>query len=250
MLPDTVSAPSPGAARAGGVVALLGVLLLATAVSAPFRLGWLQPPAALVLAGVPVSAALLEGLGPLLAALALAGLAPRARRPVTLTGGRPLRALAMAAVVPLAFAAIGAGSGVAASAAVLGTTTLVYCVMEESAWRGALHNRLAGWSLTLRALAIGSVWYLWHLSFLSPGASVAGELTALACLLAGSLLLGRLADHSRSIVVVACFHLLVNVLAFNTLAAALGTAQRLAVVVVCLLAWWPLLRRPRPHGAR
>ncbi|MCD9097566.1 CPBP family intramembrane metalloprotease [Luteimonas fraxinea] len=239
---------APAAPRAGAVGALSWVLLLAIAVSAPFRSGWLQWPDAPVLAGVPIFTALIEGLGPLIAASALACFSAHARRPVTLTGGRPARAIAMAVVVPLAFAAVGAINGHAMSAALIGTTTLVYCVMEESAWRGALHNRLSGYAPTRRALVIGGTWYLWHLSFLAPDTTWARELTALGCLMAGSLLLGRLADRSRSIVVVACFHLIVNVLAFNTLAAALSAPQRFAVAALCLLAWWPLLHSARRRG--
>lgn len=229
---------------------LIAAVLLATAVSAPVRMGWIDPAPGLVLVGVPVLRALLEGLGPLLVALLLLWRAPLARRPMSLAGRRPWQALGMAAVVPPAFAIAGAFNGQAAGAALVGATTLVYCLMEESAWRGVLFNRLSGWRSTPRALAIGAGWYLWHLSFLAPDATWTRELAVLAALLGGSLLLDRLAERTGAVMTVACAHLLVNVLAFNTLAAILSPGQRLGVALLCVIAWgWLLRRRTRPAVA-
>ncbi|WP_159744493.1 CPBP family glutamic-type intramembrane protease [Luteimonas cellulosilyticus] len=240
----------PAGARADAsrrCATLLELVALAVLLTAPFRLGAIPAPA-WAPGGVPVLAGLLESAGVLAAALWLTRCGRRWRRPVTLLGARPAVPLAMAAVAVLAFALVGANGPGAWTGGVLGITVLIYCAMEESGWRGALHNLLAPWPAFARSLAVGTAWYVWHLSFLAPDASWARELGLLACLVLASLALDRLAARTGAVLVVALFHLLVNVLAFNALAAALGWPQRLGIVALCLAGWWPLLRAPRPRA--
>lgn len=233
-----------------GWAAWAAVALGAIVLAAPVRLGLVATQGWPHWAGVPVMAALLEGLGPLLAAAGGWLLVRRSRGPVHLTGPAPGHALALCAVVAVAFVLAGHGALGVTRALTLGLTILAYCVMEEACWRGALYNLASRWSATRRALATGVAWYLWHLGFLAPGSTLAGEATALALLLVGSLLLDRLATQTRSVLAVALFHLVVNLLAFNRLADALSAGERLAVAALCLAGGWAVLwHQQRPPAA-
>lgn len=83
---------------------------------------------------------------------------------------------------------------------------------EEVGWRGYLLPRLPGGARSVRAvLTVALVWAVWHLPLFafSAGMSsmgVAGALGWLASIVAGSLLTAELYTASRSVLVVALFH--------------------------------------------
>lgn len=98
--------------------------------------------------------------------------------------------------------------------AILGT--LVYCIMEELGWRGYLQEELKSLNPWRKYIIIGSIWYLWHLSFLK-NASIGDNLFFLTMMIFGSWGIGQVAESTKSILACACFHMIIQILMFNAL---------------------------------
>lgn len=221
-------------------------VVLAISISLPFRWGlvemsWLS---ATVL-GVPVWRALLEGSGPIVAALIATRGFRRHWRPITFVGSSLPHAAAMLAVPCLAFLLVGIpnddGVSPRLSGLVLGTATVAYCVFEETGWRGYLQNALQSIPPAHRYTVIGVAWYAWHLPFLAENASPGNQAAFLAVLVGASFLLGRLADEMHSVLLAAAFHLVANLLAFNRLLGGATLDRKLLLVAVCIAFWIPIL---------
>ncbi|MEI6683721.1 MAG: CPBP family intramembrane glutamic endopeptidase [Bacteroidota bacterium] len=94
-----------------------------------------------------------------------------------------------------------------------GLTLIVYCLFEETGWRGFLQDALRGIPNPFRFMIIGILWYLWHLNLLSPELySVKfGLLVHLPSCILGSWIIGHLADKYKSIMVAAAAHCIFNI---------------------------------------
>lgn len=115
--------------------------------------------------------------------------------------------------------------------------SLVYCVMEEYGWRGYLQEELKELQPLKRYLLIGFLWYVWHLSFLTT-ATVYENLFFLLMLLIGSWGIGQVAVATKSILASACFHLVVQIMMFNSLIKnGLDGTQKLIVLGVSIFLW-------------
>lgn len=229
-------------------------MLLAILISLPFRFALVDWPVMDVdLFGVPVLRALLEGSGPIIAVLVVTLGLRQYWSPVTFSGSSGVHALLMLLTAPLVFTLIGvpneAGVPPHLFGLALGTGTIMYCLFEEAGWRGFLQNALQSWAPARRYLLVGTLWYLWHLGFIAEGATLANQLTALAVLIGGSFLLGKLAEETHAVAVTAAFHLVVNILVFNSLARAVAMDQKLLLIAGCVVLWVPILihwKRTKP----
>ncbi|MCP1995457.1 CPBP family intramembrane glutamic endopeptidase [Flavobacterium sp. HSC-61S13] len=115
--------------------------------------------------------------------------------------------------------------------------SLIYCVMEEYGWRGYLQEELKELQPLKRYLLIGFLWYVWHLSFLTT-ATVYENLFFLLMLLIGSWGIGQVAVSTKSILASACFHLVVQIMMFNSLIKnGLDGTQKLIVLGVSVFLW-------------
>ena len=94
-----------------------------------------------------------------------------------------------------------------------GLTLIVYCLFEETGWRGFLQDALRDIPNPFRFMIIGTLWYLWHLNLLSPELySVKfGLLVHLPSCILGSWIIGLLADKYKSIMVAAAAHCIFNI---------------------------------------
>ena len=92
--------------------------------------------------------------------------------------------------------------------------TFIYCIMEEYGWRGYLQEELKSFKPWRKYLAIGFIWYLWHLTFLT-NATVGDNLFFLAMMIFGSWGIGQVAESTKSIIASACFHLIIQIMMFN-----------------------------------
>jgi membrane protease YdiL (CAAX protease family) len=115
--------------------------------------------------------------------------------------------------------------------------------MEETGWRGYLQQELKSIRPLLRYIIIGSIWYLWHLSFLSE-ASLQENLMFLFMLILGSWGLGQVITTTRSIVITASFHLLIQLLMFNALIKdGLSGKYKLIILAVSILVWMMMFKK-------
>lgn len=195
---------------------------------------------------------LLEGIGPLLGALAVLMLF-RPPRPVTLFGSSRKWSLLMAALPIGLFAVIGIEDPEAIldrhlHGAIIGLVSMGYVVFEEFGWRGYLLDEVRGMGvggIWVRALIIGVLWYAWHLTPLSA-ATIGEHAVFLGMLIFGSWGFERITDTTGSVISVACFHLLGSLLSTNALIQeGMSGSSRMVIFGICLVAWiamvskWP-----------
>ena len=121
--------------------------------------------------------------------------------------------------------------------------SLIYCVMEEFGWRGYLQEELKDIKPVKRYLIIGFVWYLWHLTFLTE-ATISENLFFLGMLLFGSWGIGQVAESTKSILASACFHLIIQIMMFNSLIKnGLDGTQKLIILGVSVFLWILILKK-------
>ncbi len=138
-------------------------------------------------------------------------------RLITLTG----KSLAISAIyfgAPLLLISIMgiSGSGVENSHSfgfLSGLVLMIYCLFEETGWRGFLFDSMRGIPNPLRFIFIGTLWYLWHLNFLSPELHSLkfGLLVHLPSCILGSWIIGNMADKYKSVMVAAAIHSIFNI---------------------------------------
>ena len=214
---------------------LIAVFVVATCISYPFRNNFFHfQTVGINVFGVPVFRVLLEASGPLIATLIFTRGFKRYWNPVTFFGSSPIHATIVVFCPALAFFIAGIPNAAGISSHVygfvVGLALTIYCVMEESLWRGFLQNRLSAMQ-----------WYFWHTSYLADRVSLVNEAIFFILLVAGSFGLGRLAEKTNSVFVTATFHLLINILSLNQLTKNQPTVQKTILVCLCLAMLIPVL---------
>lgn len=187
---------------------------------------------------------LLESSGVLLGALiGLRLLARRKKLTISLRGNFPLRSL-LIAIVPVLALSINGIINPHGSAhlygLLVGISTLGYCLAEEYGWRAYLEEEFSNLQHWKRYILTGFLWYFWHLSFLQTN-SLLHNFFFLAILIAGSFGLGQLMKYSRSVLVCAAFHMLINILGANQLIPLSGQSK-LIILAGCLTLFIVILK--------
>jgi len=121
--------------------------------------------------------------------------------------------------------------------ALTATVLSMHAYFEETGWRGYLEHALQHLSEPMRVLLIAIVWYLWHLSFIS-GDSMGSEVLFFLILLVGTWLLGRLLKQTKSILIVAAFHSIFNLMQWWDL----SITPKVVWLSVLVLVWVSLMR--------
>jgi membrane protease YdiL (CAAX protease family) len=195
-----------------------------------------------------VTCALLEGSGVLIAALiALKWMRREQAIDASLLGLAAKKSLWIP-LVPLAMLVVMGvrnefGLNTHVYGLIAGLSSFAYCIMEETGWRGYLQQELKSIRPLMRYVIIGSIWYLWHLSFLSE-ASLQENLMFLFMLILGSWGLGQVITTTRSIVITASFHLLIQLMMFNALIKdGLSGKYKLIILAVSILVWMMMFKK-------
>jgi membrane protease YdiL (CAAX protease family) len=191
--------------------------------------------------------ALLVGFGVWLAAwISRKWLTRHKKLTISLLGTKPKYSLLMALVPVLLLAITGVQNQYALPTHAWGFTsivaTLLYCMMEEYGWRGYLQEELESVKPWARYSIIGILWYTWHLSFIGDSTLV-NQLIVLSMLILGSIGLGEVVRYTKSILVAACFHLLIQIMFFNTfLRNSISGQEKLIVFGILLSSWLIILK--------
>lgn len=192
--------------------------------------------------------ALLEGIGVLVAsAIALLMYTQNGKkRNLSLLGSSPALSLLMPVIPIILLTLLGVGNDTNTSprlyALSAGIASLLYCIMEEYGWRGYLQEEFRQWGNTAKYVAIGSIWYAWHLSFLTA-ATFSENIFFWAMLVFASWGIGQVAESTKSILACASFHLLVQLVMFNNLIKnGLANNHKIILLAVCITAWIVILR--------
>ncbi len=191
---------------------------------------------------------LLEGSGVIIGALLAIWLLRKKRKTqMTLFGTSKSKSLSMALIPIIILTVIGVknryelDSHLYGFIAIIGT--LLYCVMEEYGWRGYLHEELKILKPWQQYLAIGFLWYLWHLTFLTE-ATIGDNLFFLAMMIFGSWGIGQVAASTKSVLACACFHLIIQIMMFNALIKnGIDGTEKLIVLGVSVILWFVIIKK-------
>ncbi|MEM7431648.1 MAG: CPBP family glutamic-type intramembrane protease [Pseudomonadota bacterium] len=142
----------------------------------------------------------------------------RQGRKSSLTGRMPRTAPLMMLVLPVVVGAFGYandfGMNKHLAGVVMGGLIALYALFEEIAWRGYLNDALADWTLPIRSIVIGAMWFVWHFWFLDDGATLREMLILAGILVALSALFITIVEETRSWLSVAAFHAVGNIAFF------------------------------------
>ncbi|MBD2755242.1 CPBP family glutamic-type intramembrane protease [Spirosoma validum] len=159
------------------------------------------------------------GLGPILAALLTRRFFPKLVQTVSVLGSSPAKAILFMAIPIVLSTFIGiqnrAGQNEHVYGLLLGMSGLLYGFVEETGWRGFLQDALRPLPTFWRVMLIGLMHAGWHLTFLSDLSNVCGprlgETGAVVALVLMAWGFGALIDTTKSLLVVACAHELMNI---------------------------------------
>ena len=125
---------------------------------------------------------------------------------------------------------------------IIGIGTLIYCFCEEIGWRGYLQDELENINIWLRSTIIGFLWYFWHLSFIN-NQNIVDNLIFLGWMILGSWGIGKVIDSTKSIFAATCFHMIINILLFNSVVKdGIAWNEKLAILGVSVGIWILILK--------
>jgi len=219
--------------------------VLATAISAPFRLHWIAPEKALTLpGGLNVLFRILGGIGPFVAYLIMYHLVKsNVPRTNNFYGRSKTSSIISIALIPIGLSIVGVSNEAGLNrnyfGLLYGLTLAIYSLGEEYGWRGYLQQALQPLPGVLKIFTIAVLWYVWHLNFLSQEISAKNHVIHFLFLVAGSWGLLKITDISRSILFAGAVHQ-----SFNILTDVKGDfLERLIVLFAAVIVWIILLRR-------
>lgn len=179
-------------------------------------------------------------MGPWLGAILVIRLAG-IQNPMSWGGSRPVFSLLMGLCFVLAFTSMGYPNQENVNPNYYGfwlaLMLLAYAYGEEYGWRGYLEYELDFMPPLMRYLLIGSIWYLWHLHFLSDPSLLANLKFWGICVLA-SWGIAQIARTTFSVMACACFHLIGNLLGTSkTLSQSMSPEKRFGIIGLCIAFW-------------
>ncbi|WP_321426772.1 CPBP family intramembrane glutamic endopeptidase [uncultured Bacteroides sp.] len=126
---------------------------------------------------------------------------------------------------------------------IVGIGIFIYCVCEEFGWRGYLEEELKGTRAWLRILIISLLWYVWHLSFIG-NPDFLDNLKFFCFLTLGSWGIGKVIELTKSIFAAACFHIIINIMMFNSLIKnGINLNTKLIILAVSVVIWMLIMKR-------
>jgi hypothetical protein len=190
----------------------------------------------------------LEGSGVVIGALIAIFLLKKHRKTeITLFGTSKFKSLLMAIIPITILTIIGVNNEFKLESHFYGFIsiigTLIYCIMEEYGWRGYLQEELKTLKPWQKYLIIGIIWYLWHLTFLTK-ATIGDNLFFLAMMIFGSWGIGQVAELTKSILASACFHLIIQIMMFNSLIKnGINGTEKLIILIVSIGIWILIIKK-------
>lgn len=179
---------------------------------------------------------LLEGIGPFLGGF-ITFYVFKNKSDISLFGSSPVRSIIMIFSMLIVYSIIGINNKMGLNkhyyGFLIGSITLVYCLLEEYGWRKFLNYELREIDLFWRSVIIGTMWFAWHLNF----ASDIGDLFSFWLILVfGSWGIAKICENTKSLFAVACFHSIGSLTGLNKLISFTAIQQYIALAV--FLAMW------------
>ncbi len=200
---------------------------------------WSLPPI------LNVFKSLLEGVGPFIGALLVTKMF-NVNREITFKGILGLKSLLMLAIPILILSIIGISNNQFNShiyGFLLGVWIVTYGILEETGWRGYLHDELKHVKPLIKYSIVGLFWYTWHLTFLG-NTTILNEALILCVLIVSSWGIGYVADKSKSIFAASCFHIIGNIFGLSPLFTKLiDMNTKIIIMSICIAIWIYILRK-------
>lgn len=184
---------------------------------------------------------LLEGVGPLIGAITIFTLF-RYKSSITTFGTSVKKSIIMISIPIILFTAFGVKNdqhlNIHYYGFIIGFIIALYCIFEESGWRGYLQDELKDLKPLYRYLIIGILWYAWHLTFISQNTTFLNEFKMLGVFVLLSWGIGQIAEKTHSVIASSCFHLLGSLLGFSPLlSTAFDDTTRYMIFGIALILW-------------
>lgn len=186
---------------------------------------------------------LFEGIGPILGAIIVLAIF-KPNKKITLWGTSKVKSISMLAIPLILFVIIGVrnqqGINTHWYGFIVAISSLLYVVFEEFGWRGYLLDELKMKQSNpiIRAILIGILWYIWHLNFNINSETLQEHLVFLALLIFASWGFEKITDTTKSVISVACFHLLGSLMGYNQMIQdGINSNSRILIFGICLIAW-------------
>lgn len=127
--------------------------------------------------------------------------------------------------------------------AFIGIFTMTYAFLEEYGWRGYLQEELLSkankWIVYI---IVGVIWYTWHWYFLRVGSDP--KIIMIPILIAASVGIGEISKLTKSIIICAAVHGIVNILIiYSIISNQLTSLQKVIILAICLAFWIPLIMK-------
>lgn len=192
--------------------------IIATTLSSFFRLTLFDWYKGLTLPyGLTSIKYLLEGVGPFIGAIIIFILF-RYKSSITTFGSSVKKSIVMISIPIILFSAFGVKNdqhlNIHYYGFIIGFIIALYCIFEESGWRGYLQDELKDLKPLYRYLIIGILWYAWHLTFITQYTTFLNEFKMLGLFVLLSWGIGQIAEKTHSVIASSCFHLLGQPLRF------------------------------------
>jgi membrane protease YdiL (CAAX protease family) len=125
--------------------------------------------------------------------------------------------------------------------AFIGIFTMIYAFFEEYGWRGYLQEELLSkFNKWIVYIIVGIIWYSWHWYFLREGNNA--KLIMIPILIAASAGIGEIAKSTKSLLICAAVHGIVNILIiYSIISNQLSSIQKIIILAICLVFWIPLI---------
>tara|TARA_B110000908_G_C10235113_1_gene442844 strand:- start:769 stop:1488 length:720 start_codon:yes stop_codon:yes gene_type:complete len=199
---------------------------------------WNLPPV------LGVFKSLLEGIGPFFGALLVTKIFS-INREITFMGKLGLKSILMLSIPVFILSIIGVSHSHFNNhfyGLLLGFWIGLYGILEETGWRGYLHNELKHLKPFIKYSIVGVLWYIWHLTFLGE-TTIINELFIAFILIISSWGIGYVADKSKSIFAAACFHIIGNILGLSPLFSNIIDMNiRVIIILICIVIWVYILK--------
>jgi membrane protease YdiL (CAAX protease family) len=108
-------------------------------------------------------------------------------------------------------------------------TCLIYSYCEEFGWRGYLQSELINLPTLRRVSIITLIWFIWHLNYNVDQ----GNAMFLLILFFGSWGIGQIAINTKSIIVCACFHAVINIV-YNIQMNLIS----ISLIIISIISWF------------
>lgn len=184
---------------------------------------------------------ILEGIGVFIgASLSLFYLRKTENTSITLLGNFGVYGILMALSAISIFTIYGIKNRMGVQENLMGATFIIsiltYCIFEEWGWRNYLQEELKKYSILIRSFIIGLMWFIWHLGFIEEQ-SIVTNIKLIGIFFLASIALSKLVEQTKSILVAACFHLMLNLFMFNNINVHKTDLDPIIGIIIC----WSIL---------